>query len=124
MNKSIIFGIIVVILFAAIFTNPNQERHKEVVKTKLNEYVRKSTHDALDKDGGSALGEGIASLVYGSLIDQIVNNSISTDNYVVFSITNITFNGETKPIGFGVFGNVFLSDNIKEALDDKSKTVK
>lgn len=49
----------------------------------------------------------------------LIENSISRDNYLVFSITMATWNGESKKIGYGCFGNVYISKGISDAfLDD------
>ncbi|MGX7666064.1 DUF4359 domain-containing protein [Flavobacterium pedocola] len=119
-TKQIILIGLGIILAIAIFTNPNQEIHKEVVKSTITSYYQKSIEedDTIPKNGFSALG----SLLGTSLINTLVENGVSSDNYLVFSITKIRYKGEEKSIGFGVFGNVFLSEKVKEAFDDTKKS--
>lgn len=42
----------------------------------------------------------------------MVDNLVTTDNYIVFSTTNVNVKGENRVVGFGAFGNVFLSDKL------------
>ena len=47
---------------------------------------------------------------------------MTRDNYILFSITKISWKGESRNIGYGLFGNVFLSEKVKEAFKDKEST--
>lgn len=47
----------------------------------------------------------------------VLVNLISTDNYILFSFTKATWDGETKIIGISAFGNVFRWKDL-----DKLKT--
>ncbi|MBK8442421.1 MAG: hypothetical protein IPL35_02955 [Sphingobacteriales bacterium] len=38
----------------------------------------------------------------------MIDNSVSTDNYILFSTTKYSLEGETKVVGIGAFGNVFI----------------
>ncbi|MCG2611807.1 DUF4359 domain-containing protein [Flavobacterium sp. SM15] len=108
-----------VILVIAIFTNPSQEMHKEIVKSKITAYYQKSIEEdeTIPKNGFSALG----SLLGTSLINTLVENGVSRDNYLVFSITKVAYKGEENSIGFGAFGNVFLSDRVEEAFQNEKE---
>lgn len=118
MKKSYVFlTIIGVILLVAILTNPNQDRHKEVLKNKLNAVIQKEMANKADQsdDGFGQAGEALGMMFGSAIVDRMIDNMVSADNYVLFSITKITVKGESKTIGVGVFGNVYL---VKE-LDDK-----
>lgn len=104
----IIFSLIILI---AIFTNPSTEEHKEAVKSVVNKVVQESiSEDASDM-------ENLGVLLGSSLVEKLVENSVTRDNYVVFSITKFSWKGDEKNIGYGVFGNVFLSKKINEAFN-------
>lgn len=105
------------ILLVAVLTNPNQDRHKEVLKAKLNSYVQKSMSEGLS-ESDNEWGQAFGMMLGGALIDGIISNVVTTDNYVVFSTTKMTWEGESKVIGVGAFGNVFLTSKIDEALDE------
>lgn len=79
----------------------------------MNEGLKNSDNGA--KQFGSALGL----MLGGVMLDRMIENMVSTDNYVLFSTTKITWEGETKLIGVGLFGNVFISSEIDEALKGK-----
>lgn len=111
----LIFGLI--LLFAAL-TNPGPDRHKEAVKTKFKEYLQKSMKDSttVSDDDNEKIGLAFGMLIGNAIIEPIVNSLISTDNYIVFSTTKITWDGKTRVIGIGAFGNVFIK-KIDNSLD-------
>lgn len=114
-TKHITLIAFVTILLIAIFTNPSQEEHKEKVKETFTAYYQKSLKEnqADSENAFAALG----SLLGNTLINSLIENAITRDNYVIFSLTKITYEGEEKSIGYGVFGNVFLSEKIEVALN-------
>jgi len=117
-NKHIVIAIIGIALLVGIITNPNQDRHKEVVKNKLNVIMQKAMKDGLKNSdsGAEQLGSALGLMLGGALLDRMIETMVSTDNYVLFSTTKITWEGKSKLIGFGAFGNVFISDKIDEAI--------
>jgi hypothetical protein len=113
--KPILF--LCIIVFIAILTNPNQESHREKVKMIFKNFYQKSLEEnSLDEDGGLAV---LGNFLGTSLINTLVDSAISSDNYVLFSLTKLTFEGEETVIGFGIFGNVFLSDKIEDSFTKK-----
>ena len=111
---------IVLIGLVAVLTNPNQDRHKEVVKNKINLYLQKSMKEdnAETNDEREKSGQALGMMIGVVLVNQIIDNLVSTDNYVLFSTTKVTWDGQTKVIGIGLFGNVFLTDKLDNALKD------
>jgi len=63
-------------------------------------------------------GEALGLMFSGVMIDGIINNLVSSDNYVLFSTTKITWEGKAKIVGFGAFGNVFISDELDKAMNE------
>lgn len=114
-TKQITLIVLGVLLLIAILTNPGKEVHKEEVKSKFTESYQKSleANATSDNNGFEALG----SLLGTSLINALIENNVSCDNYVLFSITKITYKGESKSIGLGLLGNVFLSGKMDEVLN-------
>lgn len=72
-------------------------------------------------DSFSQLGQGIGSLFGGYVVDKIIDTAITRDNYLIFSITKFSYEGNDKVIGLGILGNVFLSSKVDEALEDTQK---
>lgn len=111
MKKSYLVVIIIaLILLVAVLTNPNPERHREAVKTKLNAYMQQTMKD----NGSETEGQAFGALIGGALIDRMVETVVSTDSYLIFSTTKVTWEGKTRVIGFGVFGNVYITGQVKE----------
>lgn len=121
MKKSyLIFAVFGLITLVAVLTNPNQERHKEVIKNKLNVYMQKSMKENLTQSNNEweQAGQALGMMFGGALVDRIIDNLVSTDNYVLFSITKITSDGQTNVIGVGAFGNVFITGELEDALNE------
>lgn len=121
MKKNYVFlGIIGLIIIIAVITNPNQDRHKEVIKTKLNTYIQKSMNEKQTETNNKweQAGQVLGMMISGAIIDPIIDNLVSTDNYVLFSTTKITWDGKTKIVGIGAFGNVFLTSQLNDALNE------
>ncbi len=119
-KKSVFIAIIAVIILIAVFTNPNQDRHKEVIKNKLNSYMQEPIKENLNETDNNTeqAGKALGMMLFGAFIDRVIDNLISTDNYVLFSTTKITWEGKTKIIGIGAFGNVYLTSKLDEMLDE------
>ena len=107
----------------AILTNPNLEKHKEVVKFKLRADIQKPMiqTNSNTTDEGSRAGEVLGVMIGGVLIDRFIDNVVSSDSYVFFSVTKLTWKGESKVIGIGAFGNIFLHGLMDTARDVLAK---
>ncbi len=99
----IFFGVLFVILIA-VLTNPKIDQHKDAVKLKLNSFSQ--------KNGGL-----ITSLFVGTIGSPMIDNMVTCDNYLIFSITKVNYNGTSKSIGFGIFGSVYLSKEIEKGIE-------
>ena len=117
-TKHITIALIILLVIIAVFTNPATELHKEKVRGELKAYMQKSMAEKGSDDTGTAF----ANLLGGVLVDRIVDNAITTDSFVLFSITKISWQGEEKRIGFGAFGNVWLSRDVNKALNENNET--
>jgi len=118
-NNYIPLAIIGLIILAAVLSNPDQDRHKEVVKNKLITYLQKSYNQGqpAPKDEWEEGGQALGIMLGGMIIEKVLDNFMSTDNYVVFSTTKITWDGEARIIGIGAFGNVFITKELEESLE-------
>lgn len=119
-SNHIVLIAIGLILLVAVLTNPNQDRHKEVIRAKFNSHMQKSISEGLTElhNEWELAGQALGMMLGGVLIDGIISNIVTTNNYVIFSTTKMTWKGESKVIGVGVFGNVFLTDKIDKALNE------
>lgn len=91
-SKQISILIVVSLLLIAIFTNPNQAAHKEKVKLTITAFYQKQLkkNETTSNNGFEALG----SLLGTSLINTMIENSVSSDNYLIFSVTKMTYDGQ------------------------------
>ena len=116
-NQTTLF-VIVTILLIAILTNPSQEEHKEKVIETYNTYYQNSLEES--HVNSENVFASLGSLLSKTLISTMIENAITRENYVVFSLTKITYEGKEKSIGYGVFGTVILSEKIEEAFNKKT----
>lgn len=113
MKKSnIILIVFATIILIAVLTNPSSEEHKQAVKSVVNHVVENSI-----SENGSDM-EKLGILFGSSLAEKLIENSVTRDNYILFSITKIKWQGESKNIGYGLFGNVFLSEKVNKAFNN------
>lgn len=112
-----------ILLLVSIITNPDTNHHKEEVKLKIHEYLQKSLADNINEtdDQWSKAGKPFGNLFGEAMINNMVNTMITSNNYILFSTTSATFEGKSKIIGLGIFGNVYLSDKVNEAFKNSSK---
>lgn len=115
----VFFSIAMLVLIAAI-TNPDTDRHKEAVKAKFDAYLQKAAREGIAESDNTweQAGQAIGLMLGGALVGYAVDNLVSTDNYVVFSVTKVSWEGESKIIGVGAFGNVFLSKKVDEVFEN------
>ncbi|POY40448.1 hypothetical protein C3L50_07340 [Flavobacterium alvei] len=114
------FGIAAFIILIAVISNPNEDKHKSAVKSKVLAFnMANAVSDIANSTDNNYnnVGRSIGTALGGVIVEQLINSIVSSDNYLVFSTTKVTWEGETKIIGFGAFGNVFLSDKLEETFE-------
>jgi len=112
MKKGTLIILIAVIAIAlAILTNPKEADHKAAAKKYIDDILQEQITNETD-DEWQALG-----LLFGKAVSGfIIENIITSENYIIFSTTHYKFQGEDKTIGFGLFGKVFITNKIKEEI--------
>jgi len=114
----IIIGVLVMIVITAVLTNPNTNKHKDAVKVTLKELLNGDTQQTVDTTNQMQHeSTSIGSFLGDMFINPLVEKAVSSNNYLVFSTTQLTWFGETKTIGFGVFGKVYISKQTNELLN-------
>ncbi len=118
-NYAVLFTIGLLLLLAVI-TNPNQGRHQEVIRGKFNSYLQKAMSEGLSETDNEweQAGQAMGMMLATAIIDQVISNLVTTDNYLIFSITKLSWEDESKVIGIGAFGNVFITGKLDEALNE------
>lgn len=120
MNKIVILIIALFILVLAALTNPDQNKHQAAVEDKVK--VLLSNQMEIDqnanKDEWESAGDAIGMLFGGWMVEKLVDNMIVSKNYLFFSTTVARYRNEERTIGFGIFGNVFISNKLDQAIKD------
>jgi hypothetical protein len=106
----------IVLFVALLFSNPSQEQHKLALKDK---FIHSITEE-LEKQENTGMEE-LQLSVATIFIDNMVDKTVTRDNWFLFSTTKITIDGDEKTIGFGILGYVYLSSKIDEALNEGLK---
>lgn len=116
MNKYIIFFGTVFIAIVLILTNPDQAKHSIAVKEILTKEFNKAMTDELrkSKNNYQRANAGLGLLLGSTLIDKIIDGYIDCENFYLFSLTKINFEGNNRTIGFGILGKVYISDKLRE----------
>lgn len=122
-KKQFILLFVTVLIFGLIFTNPSEIDHIDNVKSKLKTAFKKKMSAELienndNEDSFAMLGNGLGLMLGDTFIDNLTDGFISRENYVLFSLTKATYQEQEKTIGFGILGNVFLSEKIEKIYED------
>jgi hypothetical protein len=125
MTKKQFYILLSVLLVAVlIFSNPSEENHIESVKSKLKIAFKKKMSSELTKnqnDTFATLGNGLGLLLGDTFIDKLTDGLVTRKNYILFSLTSFEYKGKEKTIGFGILGNVFLSDKIENIFQQNEQ---
>ena len=100
----LVFGFILIALMA---TNPSIEDHRIAVFDEMKEKIPSSSSSVSTNEwqkAGEAIGFAIGK--------GILENAVSRENYILFSGTKITLNGNQKFVGIGILGNVWVNNEI------------
>ena len=114
--KYILFILLLALLFAS---NPGLQDHRDAVSAKINRLLAKeiskddTTGNTLD-GAGAQLGQMLGSMV----INKVVENAVQRKNYLFFSLTSFEINGDEKIIGFGILGNVFITNHVDQKFNE------
>ena len=114
MSKKRIFALIlIVVMLAAILTNPSKEEHEKIVRAKAEQLLKNQLH-AKDREFF-----GLGMQLFGNdIVDKFIQSSVVVDNYYLFSLTKIKWQGTEQIIGGGAFKHIWLSPKIDEKADE------
>jgi hypothetical protein len=114
--------ILAFVLLVLMATNPTLEDHREAVKDlALKEMGRNSSSSSKNGNEFSKLGEQIGENIGRGMLDMMVNNLVTRDNYLIFSATRLKQNDIDKPktVGYGFLGNVYMMKLNKMVTKDE-----
>lgn len=119
MRKLVSLILLGFILLIAVISNPEEQQHQTFLKQELKHYFEEKMQS--DSTEQNALGDlilGFGKLLGGSVIEMVVKQKVSADNYVFFSLTKMRHDGEDHIIGMGIFGNNILFKDVEEVLEE------
>jgi len=94
----------------AFATNPSSAQHKLILKDKMRELLNTEMEKLKPENESefSQLGITFGAALGGMIVDKFIDQSVRVDDYYLFSITNVYYEGKKNPVGMGVFGKVIL----------------
>lgn len=124
-KKIVAIAVIVIAIIILALSCPNKQTHVEALNNAIMTYLTESMSkdSTMTKDGSDELATGLAS----SIVPKVLNSKLNVNNYFLFSVGELTDEGKTKTVSFGILGHVFpigLSDSEKEldeAINGKHK---
>jgi len=115
-KKNWIIAISLVVALLLTFTNPSQEDHRQALETKFIENIQAKL--ANQTETTSEIGQTFGLAMATAFIGKIIDSTVTRNNWILFSTTEITIEGKTKTIGVGILGNVYLSSKVDESLSE------
>lgn len=95
------YVIVIIILAIMLFSNPSEEAHRQaVIKFGMKDI-------GLSNEKGQFFNNFENILTYYGAVGA-APMVVFRKNYILFSITELKYNGEKKDIGIGIFGTVIL----------------
>jgi hypothetical protein len=114
-STGLLIAVIALILLAAYLTNPGKELHKEQLKIKLTEVIGEAMQERQD----NLIVYGAWEMAGGMMIEAFTENHMSVDNYFLFSLTRLHWDGRSYIIGIGGFGQVYITKRLDKELAEK-----
>lgn len=111
---------IILVCLGAFAMNPTSVEHKLILKDKMREYLNTEIDKIqLDNDNKFAqLGASLGAAFGGVIVDKFIDENVVVDDYYLFSITNVRWEGKIKMVGVGIFGKVILHPDIDKKLKE------
>jgi hypothetical protein len=111
---------VVLVCLGAFATNPTSVEHKLILKDKMREYLNTEIDKMqLENDNKfAALGASLGAAFGGVIADKFIDENVVVDDYYLFSITNVRWEGKIKMVGVGIFGKVILHPDIDKKMKE------
>ena len=123
-NSSVIKTILFVggIILLAV-TNPKGDEHKEkLANTFIRSLSKNTNYGDLGSGGLEALGSSLGMALGGSFVNEIMSSLITVDSYILLSLTKINYKEESRIIGVGILGNVFIFNEATKIIDESTRS--
>ena len=121
MSRFLLVAVAAIAIIAAI-TNPKKEDHRDVLKRLItSKVIDNSADESSSQTNLEVAGSAIAMTLGMKAIDVMLESIVSVDSYVFFSLTRVTYQGDSRIIGIGAFDNVWISSKVRDAVANGKK---
>lgn len=121
MRNLLIFTLIIVFIAGfCVISCPDKEAHSEAIMSNVNELIDEETTKDITNDNEKALVLFASSLVSG-ISNLVIDSRLTVENYFLFSIGKVTFEGESKIVSIGILNHIFtdINDNLKKEIEKR-----
>ena len=121
MRNFLLFILIIVFISGfCVISCPDKEAHCEAIMENVNELIDEEATKDVTNESEKALALLASSLVSG-ISNLVIDSRLSVDNYFLFSIGRVTFEGESRIVSIGMLNHVFtdINDNLKKEIEKR-----
>ena len=111
--KKLLFTLLVLAIIAGgmAMTCPTRQQHLEAINTVTDEWV----NDKVNSNGLGLLGGQVAKLLGHTGTNFLIENNLTIDNYILFSVGKLNFDNKEHVVSVGLCNKVITFD--KEDID-------
>lgn len=121
MRNLLIFTLIIVFIAGfCVVSCPDKEAHSEAIMENINELIDEEATKDVTNESEKALALLASSLVSG-ISNLVIDSRLSVNNYFLFSIGRVTFEGKSQIVSVGLLNHVFtdINDNLKNEIEER-----
>jgi hypothetical protein len=115
-NLYLIF--LLLLCIGAFATNPSSAEHKLILKDKMRQLLNSEINKLKNENDNefAQLGATLGAAIGGAFTDKFVEENVIVDDYYLFSITKVRYEGKRNIVGLGIFGKVILHPDMEKTL--------
>ncbi len=98
----IVLCVIVALLCMLVITCPGTDAHRDAIKKSVSEEI-----DRRQDAAGNGFGAAIGGFFAQQLASVAVDNMVHVDNYFIFSLGRVHFDGKDHTLSVGILGHVY-----------------
>jgi len=115
-NLYLIF--LLLLCIGAFATNPSSAEHKLILKDKMRQLLNSEINKLKSENDNefAQLGATLGAAIGGAFTDKFVEENVIVDDYYLFSITKVRYEGKSNIVGLGIFGKVILHPDMEKTV--------
>ncbi len=107
-KASFIFLIFFIIAGVCVISCPKHEEHSKAIMKEINSIIDNEISKTPDENDNKTTQLFTTTLCSG-ISELIISRTLSVENYFMFSIGKITFDGKTRTVSYGILNHVFTN---------------